>query len=266
MTSIVFLNLEGCWSLKILPESIGNVKSLETLNISGCSQLEKLPECMGDMESLTELIANGIENEKFLSSIGQLKHVRRLSLRGYSSAPPSSSLISAGVLNWKRWLPTSFIEWIPVKRLKLSNAGLSDHATNCVDFSGLSSLILLDLSGNKFSSLPFGIGLLPNLEFLSVQACKYLVSIPDLPSSLDCLAAAYCKSLKRVRIPIKPEEKLYIELQGSHSLEEIQGIEGLSDSFWCINVDVVDNHRSHSPNKLQKSVVEVLFLSVSLAQ
>jgi len=69
LTSIVFLNLEGCWSLKILPESIGNIKSLETLNISGCSQLEKLPERMGDMESLTELLADGIENEQFLSSM-----------------------------------------------------------------------------------------------------------------------------------------------------------------------------------------------------
>ncbi|XP_011012120.1 PREDICTED: TMV resistance protein N-like [Populus euphratica] len=162
LTSLVFLNLKGCWRLKNLPDgignlksqSIGNLKSLETLNISGCSQLEKLPERMGDTESLTDLLADGIDNEQFLSSIGQLKHVRRLSLRGYSSAPPSSSLISAGVSNLKRWLPTSFIEWISVKRLELSNGGLSDRAAKCVDFSVLSALEVLDLSGNKFSSLP----------------------------------------------------------------------------------------------------------------
>jgi Leucine-rich repeat (LRR) protein len=219
---------------------------------------------MGDMESLTELLADGIKNEQFLSSIGQLKYVRRLSLRGYSSAPPSS-LISAGVLNWKRWLPTSFIEWISVKRLKLSNSGLSDCATNCIDFRGLSALEELDLSGNKFSSLPSGIGFLPKLGFLSVRACKYLVSIPDLPSSLRCLGASSCKSLERVRIPIESKKELYIfhiYLDESHSLEEIQGIEGLSNIFWYIGVD----SREHSRNKLQKSVVEVLFLSVSLAQ
>ncbi|KAI9215641.1 hypothetical protein POPTR_T002400v4 [Populus trichocarpa] len=261
-TSLVFLNLEGCWSLKTLPESIGNVKSLETLNISGCSQLEKLPERMGDMESLTELLADGIENEQFLSSIGQLKHVRRLSLCRNRSAPPSSSLISAGVLNWKRWPPTSFIEWISVKRLELSNGGLSDRATNCVDFRGLSALEHLDLDGNKFSSLPSGLGFLPKLRWLSVQACKYLVSIPDLPSSLDFLFAAHCKSLKRVRIPSEPKKELYIGLENSHSLEEIQGIEGLSNSFWYIRVDKHNN----SPNKLPKNVIEVLFLSVSLAQ
>ncbi|KAJ6964667.1 disease resistance protein RUN1-like [Populus alba x Populus x berolinensis] len=254
LTSLVFLNLEGCWSLKILPESFGNVKSLECLNISGCSQLVKLPERMGDIESLTKLLADGIENDQFLSSIGQLKHVKRLSLGGYSSAPPSSSLISAGVSNWKRWLPTPFIEWILVKCLELSNGGLSDRAAKCVDFSGLSSLEVLDLSGNKFSSLPSGIGFLPKLEILRVHLCNNLVSIPDLPSSLDALVASYCKSLERVRIPIESKEKLHIYLHESHSLKEIQGIEGLSNSFWYI---YVDDHR-HSPNKLQKSVVEVM--------
>ncbi|KAJ6858349.1 disease resistance protein RUN1-like [Populus alba x Populus x berolinensis] len=233
LTSLVFLNLEGCWRLKNLPESIGNLKSLETLNISGCSQLEKLPERMGDMKSLTELIADGIENEQFLSSIGQLKHVRRLSLCGYSSTPPSSSLISTGVLNWKRWLPASFIEWISVKRLELSNGGFTDRTTNCVDFNGLSALEFLDLAGNKFSSLPSGIGFLPKLRFLYVWACKYLVSIPDLPSSLDFLGAAHCKSLER-------------------------GIEGLNNSLWSIGVDDNRFHRRHSPNKLQKSVVEAM--------
>ncbi|KAJ6947414.1 disease resistance protein RUN1-like [Populus alba x Populus x berolinensis] len=253
-TKLVFLNLEGCWSLKALPESIGNVKSLETLNISGCSQLEKLPECMSDMESLTELLADGIKTEQFLSSIGQLKNVKRLSLRGCSPTPPSCSLISAGVLNWKRWLPTSFTEWRLVKRLQLSNGCLSDRAAKCVDFSGLSSLKILDLSRNKFSSLPSGIGFLPKLEILRVYWCHNLVSIPDLPLSLDTLVASYCKSLERVRIPIESKKKLYIYLDESHSLEEIQGIEGLSNSFLYIRVD---DHR-HSPNKLQKSIVEAM--------
>uniref|UniRef100_A0A6N2KAS0 NB-ARC domain-containing protein n=1 Tax=Salix viminalis TaxID=40686 RepID=A0A6N2KAS0_SALVM len=42
--------VEGCQRLKALPQSICDIKSLETLNISECSQLEKLPEHMGRME------------------------------------------------------------------------------------------------------------------------------------------------------------------------------------------------------------------------
>ncbi|XP_052305326.1 disease resistance protein RUN1 isoform X2 [Populus trichocarpa] len=279
LKSLIFLNMEGCWSLKILPESIGNVKSLKRLNISGCSQLEKLPEHMGDMESLTELLADGIENEQFLSSIGQLKYVRRLSLRGYNFRqdspsptswvsqisswlspsstywPPSiSSFISASVLCLKRSLPTSFIDWRSVKRLKLPDGGLSDCSTNCVDFRGLSSLKELDLSGNKFSSLPSGIGFLPKLKVLIVQGCNNLESISDLPSSLYTLGASYCKSLERVKIPKQSKKELYIELHESHSLEEIQNIEGQSNIFWNM---YVDDH-NHSSNNLKKSVVEAL--------
>ena len=222
LTSLVFLNLKGCWRLKNLPESIGNVKSLETLNISGCSQLEKLPKHMGDMKSLTELLADRIENEQFLSSVGQLKYVKRLSLRGCNPGPRSCSLISASVSNLKRWLPTFFTEWRLVKRLKLSNSDLSDSVTNCVDFRGLSSLEELDLTGNKFSSLPSGIGFLPKLGILRVDFCHNLVSIPDLPSSLNTLAAFYCKSLERVRISVESKKGLYITLHESHSLKEIQ--------------------------------------------
>jgi hypothetical protein len=261
LTSLDFLNLEGCWRLKNLPESIGNVKSLETLIISGCSQLEKLPERIGDMESLTKLLVDGIKTEQFLSSIGQLKHVKWLSVRGYSSAPPSCSLISAVVSNLKRWLSTSFSQWRLVKHLELFNGGLSDRATNCVDFSGMFSLEVLDLTGNKFSSLPSGIGFLPKLSCLVVKTCEYLVSIQYLPSSLCFLDASFCKSLERIIIPIESKEELCVNIYESFLLEEIQGIEGLNNSFW--NVSVAGHSSS---NNLQKSIVEVLFLSVSLAQ
>jgi len=261
LTSLVFLNLEGCWSLRTLPESIGNVNCLETLNISRCSQLEKLPDGMGDMECLTVMLADGIENEQLLSSIGQLKHVRRLSLRGYNSAPPNSSLISASVWNWKWCLPI-FLVWRSVNHLKLSYGSLSDGITSCVDFSGLSSLKELDLSLNKFSSLSSRIGFLPNLGSLIVNACPNLVSILDLPPSLDKLEAFGCESLERVRLRIESNKNLHLNLYDCHLLEEIQGIEGLSDSFWKIEVF----KRKHSTKKLQKSFVEVLFLSVSLTQ
>jgi hypothetical protein len=97
---------------------------------------------------------------------------------------------------------------------------------------------------------------------LVVEKCKYLVSIPDLPSSLCLLDASSCKSLERVRIPIESRKELCVIIFKSLSLEEIQGIEGLNNSFWNVSVE----RRSHSPNNLQKSVVEVLFLSVSLVQ
>ena len=282
LKSLIFLNLKRCRSIKILPESIGDVKSLKRLNISGCSQLEKLPERMGDMESLTELLADGIKNE-LLPSFVHLKYVRKLSLRGYSFCrdspsptswvsqisswlspsstswplPVSSSITASTVLNWKRLLPTSF-EWRSVKRLKLSNGGLSDRATNCVDFRGLSSLEELDLSQNNFSSLPSGIGFLPKLSILSVQECIKLASILDLPSNLYDLNAFGCSSMKRVRMPIQSKKDYLMYLNDCYMLEEIQGIEGPSNNYWSIEVDFP----SDSSNNFQKSLAEVLSLSL----
>jgi len=285
LTSLGYLNLKGCWRLKILPRSICDLKSLETLNISGCLGLEKLPSletlnisgclgleklpyCIGDMESLTKVMVDRIENEQVLSSIGQLKHVRKISLCGntfYQNSssstfwhPPISSLISASALYWKRLMPKAFMDWRLVKSLELSDDGLSDRATNCFDFRGLSSLEELDLSQNKFSSLPSGIDFLPKLGTLSVVGCDNLVSISYLPSNLYHLNALYCKSLKRVRIPNQSKEELLIDLNVCPLLEEIQDIEGPNNIFWSIYVDFPRD----SSNNFQKSLVEVLFVSL----
>ncbi|KAG5228013.1 TIR-NBS-LRR disease resistance protein [Salix suchowensis] len=234
LKSLVSLNLKGCWRIKILPESICDVKSLESLNISGCSQLEKLPERMGDIESLTELLADEIQNEQFLSSIGHLKYVRKLSVRvfnfnqdsvSFTSCPsPISRWISPSVLNVKAFVPTFFIDWRSVKRLKLDTCGLSESETNCN----------LSLSGNKFLSLPSGIGVLTKLQCLRVQNCRNLVSISELPSSLEILHADSCTSMKKVCLPIQSKTNPILSLEGCENLIEIQGMEGLSNHGWVI--------------------------------
>jgi Leucine-rich repeat (LRR) protein len=260
---LVFLNLKGCWRLKILPESICEVKSLESLNISGCSHLEKLPERLCVLESFTELLADGIENEQFLSSIEHLKYVRKLSLCGYNfnldapSSPswpsPISSWMSTSVLDWKALLPTSFTGWRLLRKIRLAYYGLSECSLNCVDFGGLSSLEELNLSGNKFFSLPYGINVLPKLGVLRVRNCSNLVSISELPSNLKFLDAIGCTSMERVRLPIQLKENENLSLYRCSDLMEIQGTEGLSNHGWIVSSDTASDL---SNNK--KNVVEVL--------
>ena len=268
LKSLVFLNMKGCWRLKILPESICDVKSLESLNISGCSQLEKLPEHMGDIESFTQLFADGIENEQFLASIEHLKYVRKLSLCGYNfnldspSSPswpsPISSWMSTSVLDWKALLPTSFTGWRLLRKLRLAYYGLSERATNSVDFGCLSSLVELNLSGNNFFSLPSGIGVLPKLRVLRVSYCGNLVSISELPSNLKFLDAIGCTSMERVRLPVLSKKNENLSLYRCSNLVEIQGMEGLSSHGWIISSDTACD----LSNNKKKSVVEVLFLSL----
>uniref|UniRef100_A0A3N7G2P9 Uncharacterized protein n=1 Tax=Populus trichocarpa TaxID=3694 RepID=A0A3N7G2P9_POPTR len=255
-SSLEKLLLEGCSSLVELYQSIGHSKSLVCLNISGCSQLTELPECMRDIESFTELLADGINNEQFLSSVGHLKCVRKLSLRGHWKGDrklpyrpsPNSSWISAFLLT-----PTSTI-WRVLGKLKLLNCGFSEHATNSVDFGGFSSLEELDLSRNEFFSLPSGIGILSQLRLLTVQECGNLVSIPELPSNLERLDAFGCKSMQWVRLPIQAKKYLRLSLFGCADLIEIQGMEGLSNHGWIITYVT----KSKLSNNYKKSLVEAL--------
>jgi len=259
-SSLEKLLLEGCSSLVEIHQSIGHSKSLVCLNISGCSQLKELPECMGDIESFIELVADGINNEQFLSSVGHLKCVRKLSLRGHWKwdwnlpyrPSPSSSWISAF-----RITPTSTI-WRVLGKLKLVGYSLSERVTNCVDFGGLSSLEELDLSGNNFFSLPSGIGILSKLWLLTVQECGNLVSIPELPSNLEHLDTFGCKSMQWVRLPIQAKKYLSLFLFACADLIEIQGMEGLSNHGWIIRS--VPNYKSS--NNYKRSLIDVLFLSL----
>jgi Leucine-rich repeat (LRR) protein len=251
------LLLEGCSSLVKVDQSIGHSKSLVCLNISGCSQLKELPECMGDIESLTELLADGINNEQFLSSVGHLKYARKLSLHGYCDwnlpyqPSPNSSWRSALLT------PISTV-WRVLIKLKLVGYGLSECRTNCVDFGGLSSVEELDLSGNNFFSLPSSIGILSKLRLLIVDDCRNLVSIPELPSNLEHLDTRRCKSMQWVRLPIQAKKYLNLDLFKCPDLMEIQGMQGLSNHGWIMRS--VPCYKSS--NNIKKSLVEVLFLSL----
>nr|XP_034896452.1 TMV resistance protein N-like isoform X3 [Populus alba] len=256
------LLLEGCSSLVEVDQSIGHSKSLVCLNISGCSQLKDLPQCMGDIESFTELLANGINNEQFISSVGYLKCVRKLSLRGHYCAllTPTSTVWNLPYLpspnsSWSSALltPTSTV-WRVLEKLKLVGYGLSECRTNCVDFGGLSSLEELDLSGNNFFSLPSGISILSKLRFLTVQYCTNLVSIPELPSNLEHLDAYGCGSMQMVRLPTQAKNYLNLDLSSCPHLIEIQGMEGLTNHGWIIRY--VPNYKLS--NNYKRSLAEAL--------
>ncbi|KAI9070548.1 hypothetical protein K1719_047491 [Acacia pycnantha] len=67
------------------------------------------------------------------------------------------------------------------------------------DFSGLSSLYSLDLSGNKLKNLPAGcISKLWNLEQLWLNSCSELRSLPQAPPSLRLMDAGECALLETV--------------------------------------------------------------------
>ncbi|KAK9289606.1 hypothetical protein L1049_007763 [Liquidambar formosana] len=230
LDQLVLMNMRGCKHLKNLPRSICQLKSLEILNLCGCSKIEKLPEDLGEMEALIELLADGTAIRQVPSSIVRLKNLRTLSLCGCKGSP-SSSLASV----FRSWvstrkgldaisplLPASLLGLSSLTELSLQDCNLSDEAIP-KDLGSLSSLTDLDLRGNNFCSLPASIRNLPKLQWLILNHCTRLQSLPELPTSLKYLHASGCISLKSLSNLSEFQSTADLILDNCYELVEIPG-------------------------------------------
>ena len=184
-TGLVILDLTNCKMLRSIPNGICNLKSLETLLLSDCSKLESLPQNFGKLKRLRKLYADRIPIRALPTSFADLRNLQVLSFHGCKGLnspdfllPPSSALGS-------------------LKDLNLSDC-------NIVDGSQLSSLGLLlslkklNLSGNKFASLPSSISQFPQLTVLKLLNCRRLGALPELPLSIEVINAHNCISLETI--------------------------------------------------------------------
>ncbi|WCJ43268.1 Disease resistance protein (TIR-NBS-LRR class) family [Euphorbia peplus] len=198
---LVLLTLKDCKSLTKLPRTIGMLRSLEELNISGCSELYKLPIELGRMESLKVLHADGLLDSATTSRLSFLSWLSKR--QGIQSLLPLS------------FLPHS------LETLSLADCKLSDIP---IDFSNLSSLKYLNLSRNSIRCLPETIHSLRKLEFLVLDHCDTLQSLPELPTSLKELSAEKCTSLETIANLPHGTRSFKLNLSGSMKLVEIQGL------------------------------------------
>ncbi|CAL8173633.1 unnamed protein product [Prunus armeniaca] len=202
------LYISECKSLLGLPSAICKLKSLRILYGNGCSKVDKLP---GEMECLEELDLSGRAMREPLVA---MKNLKSLSLSG--------SVASRDGIGWgvdrifgirknpdpERWglVLSSLNRLGSLTRLYLRDCNIGEGAIPD-DIGCLSSLKGLDLSGNNFVSLPSSIRFLSELQTLSLQRCKRLEQLPDLPSnSFLYVDVNDCTSLKRLSDPSKLSE------------------------------------------------------------
>ncbi|CAL5416809.1 unnamed protein product [Camellia sinensis] len=205
LDKLVHLNLKDCMNLRYLLGSICKLKSVKHINLTSCAKLEEFPKHLGHMESLTELLADGTTIKQLHFSIGLLKNLRTLLLKGCNMQLTTKSwfsLISSWVLQRKnadsiRFLPSTVSGLCSLTKLDLSNRNLSEGDFP-VDFGSLSLLRVLKLDGNNFRSLPYGFSHLSKLEDLGLDNCTSLQSISDLPPNLLDLYAYNCASLQKI--------------------------------------------------------------------
>lgn len=227
------LILEDCKKLINLPDCICKLRSLEHLNLNGCSNLEDLPENIQNLEHLRELFADGTAIKQLPESLGHLKNLTSLSFEGcdknwpaesrHSPCPSSVSLICPD----SRLLPASISSLFSLRMLNLSNRNLSDGDIPA-GLWRLSSLQSLRLDGNNFHSLPSGIAQLSQLELLSLNRCRALQSLPEVPPKLVWLHATGCTSMEGLPNLSNVNKFLHLYLMNSRRLAAIQGLQNLS--------------------------------------
>lgn len=207
LVGLHLLSLVGCKSLICLPSAICNLKSLKSLSLMGCSKLDRLPKNLGEMEDLERLELEETTITELPPSLSIMKNLRKLSFRGSPKLWHWSELLRL----FQRISPNpmslrlaSLNGLCSLEELDLSDRNLCEGDIPN-DIGCLSSLQLLDLSGNNFESLPPTIKLLSKLKIFKLERCKRLEQLPDLPSSRSLYVnASDCDFLKVLSDPSTP--------------------------------------------------------------
>ncbi|XP_060672172.1 disease resistance protein RUN1-like isoform X2 [Ziziphus jujuba] len=166
------LILKGCPKLVKIDQSIKSLTRLTLLDLTDCHHPESLPTSITGLKSLKTLR---------LGSNNMRPYLRRDVLRDRDRAMLST--IVGGDFN-------------SLRTLDLTLARLGDGVFP-EDFGCLASLEELNLSSNKFSSLPSSLNQLSKLRILDLRLCESLKSVgPDLPPSLELVNVDKCTSLE----------------------------------------------------------------------
>nr|GMD68747.1 TMV resistance protein N-like [Ipomoea batatas] len=216
------------------------MKGLKVVTLSGCSKFDKLPDELGDMECLEELYCDGTAIQELPPSISRLKKLNTLSISGCK--PPASR--SQYSLFHHLLLPGSFqdtnassLHYLSglssLVELDLSDCSMLDGGIPC-DLGALSSLALLNLSNNKFASIPAeAISCLPNLAELFLVGCENLEILPQLPSSLETVCLDECTSLKaNIDSFTKCQNLIQISFTKCDQLLQDEGNSQMVDAMW----------------------------------
>jgi Leucine-rich repeat (LRR) protein len=179
------LHLRNCKQFVILPGSICKLKNLRRLNLSGCLQFRDFPEVLEPMVCLRYLYLDQTCITKLPSPIGNLKGLACLEVGNCKYLNDIECFVDLQ-------MPKRCVDLDCLRKLNLDGCHLSEvpDSLGC-----LSSLEVLDLSGNDFSTIPITINKLFELQYLGLRNCKRLQSLPELPPRLSKLDVDNCKSL-----------------------------------------------------------------------
>ncbi|VYS59338.1 unnamed protein product [Arabidopsis thaliana] len=208
-TNLEELKLRNCSSLVELPSSIEKLTSLQRLDLHSCSSLVELPS-FGNATKLEKL---DLENCRSVVKLPAM----RMRLSSLETLPTNINLISLRILDLTDcsrlksfpeisthikylWLtgtamkevPLSIMYWSPLAEFQISYFESLNEFPHALD-------IITGLQLSKdIQEVPPWVKRMSRLRYLRLNNCNNLVSLPQLPDSLDYIYADNCKSLERL--------------------------------------------------------------------
>ena len=238
---LIQLDLNGCKSLKRLPNKIG-LEALEIFDLGGCSRLEKLPEIVGNMSRLSKLYLNETPIKDLSLFVELVTSLIKLDLRDCKNLSS---------------FPNAYCSLMSLKILILSGCSKIDELPE--NLGNLKGLEKLDVSRAAIKALPTSINLLKNLEALSFYGCeglspkssnkvisfrqRSLYPMGMLVYSLSGLCSLTCLDLRFCNLQSIPDEigclssLLELNLEGNNficlprSLIQLSNLRGLGLNF-----------------------------------
>lgn len=202
-----------------------------------------------DFSCLAELKLINLNIQKIPDDIDLLHSLEKLDLSGNDFTHLPTTLRSLGNLNDLILCNCSELEELPslprqLQRLKLSDCTnlqslpaheessqlLELHLDDCKSVQSLThslgqftNLMLLDLSGHEFQTIPTSITDLLTLGTLCLNNCNKLESLEELPLSLNHLNAHSCSSLETVLLPLNHSMK-HLDLSHCAQLKQCEEV------------------------------------------
>ncbi|CAF2061434.1 probable disease resistance protein At4g19520 [Brassica napus] len=186
-----------------LQDDIDLLHSLEKLDLSG-NDFTHLPTTLGSLELLKILVLCNCSKLEELPSLP--RQLQKLKLSGCTNL---QSLLAAAHEESSQLLELHLDD---CKNLESLTHGLGQFT----------KLMLLDLCGHEFQTIPTCIKNLLTLITLCLNNCNKLKSLEELPLSLNYLNAHGCSSLETVSLPLNHSIK---HLDLSHCSQLHQGEE-----------------------------------------
>ncbi|XP_028786079.1 disease resistance-like protein DSC1 [Neltuma alba] len=209
--SLHCLLLIDCKALTSLTSNT-HLKSLGKLSLAGCSGLSEFS--VTSEKQLFLWVCDATINGELCSSSGHLSKINLVRLQrceGVTSLHKLVDMRTLGSLDADYCnklasnLCSKFDEMRALHFLRLTNCSELYEVPD--NISLLASLRQLDLSGSNIETLPLSIKHLSSLRSLTLNGCKRLLSLPQLPPSISLLHVNDCLSLETLHLPLMTEDR-----------------------------------------------------------